>query len=65
MLLPHFDLDFQFRLMNEERFREVIRRARLAGFEENILWGAEWWYWLKKVENKPGMWEEARKVFGA
>ena len=63
VLLPHFDLAFQFSLMNESRFREVIRRARLAGFEENILWGAEWWYWLKKVENKPGMWEEAKKVF--
>ena len=63
VLLPHFDLDFQLRLMNEKRFREVIRRARLAGFEENILWGVEWWFWLKKVENKPGMWEEARKIF--
>ena len=65
VLLPYVDFELQLRLMNEERFREVIRRARLAGFEENILWGAEWWYWLKKVENKPGMWEEARKVFGA
>lgn len=63
VLLPHFDLEFQLRLMNEKRFREVIRRARLAGFEENILWGAEWWFWLKKTENRPGMWEEAKKVF--
>ena len=64
VLLPHFDLEFQLRLMNEERFREVARRARLAGFEENILWGAEWWYWLKKTQGNSGMWNEAKKVFG-
>lgn len=63
VLLPHFDLEFQLRLMNEKRFREVIRRSRLAGFEENILWGAEWWYWLKKTQNNASMWEEAKKVF--
>ena len=63
VLLPYVDFELQLRLMNEKRFREVIRRARLAGFEENILWGAEWWYWLKKVENNNGMWDEAKKIF--
>ncbi len=63
-LLPYVQLDFQLRLMDEVRFREIIRRARLAGFEENILWGAEWWWWLKTKQNNNGMWNEAKKIFG-
>lgn len=62
-LLPHFDLAFQLELMNEVRFREVIHRARLAGFEENILWGAEWWFWLKKTQQNELIWNEAQKLF--
>lgn len=62
-LLPDYDLAVQRELMNTERFREVIRRARRAGFAENYLWGAEWWYWLKEEQNDPGLWNEAKKLF--
>lgn len=62
-LLPDYGLDLQKRLMNVDRFRETIRRARKAGFPENYLWGAEWWYWLKEKQNDASMWEEARTLF--
>lgn len=62
-LLPDYDLGIQKELMSAERFREVIRRARRAGFAENYLWGAEWWFWLKEKQDDPAIWDEAQKLF--
>lgn len=62
-LLPGYDLSLQKELMNVERLQRTIKRSRRAGFEENYLWGAEWWYWLKEKHNDPSMWEEAKELF--
>lgn len=62
-LLPEYDLSTQKKLMNAERFNETIRRARKAGFDENYLWGAEWWFWLKEKKGDSSLWEEAKKIF--
>lgn len=62
-LLPNYDLGLQMRLMNPGRFRETIRRARKAGFSENYLWGAEWWFWLKDKQNDSSLWDEAKTLF--
>ncbi len=62
-LLPDYDLAIQKQLMSAERFQEIIRRSRRAGFSENYLWGAEWWFWLKEKQNDPSLWEEAKKLF--
>ena len=61
-LLPFYDLKLQKELMNVDRFRETIRRARKAGFQENYFWGVEWWYWLKEKHNDPSMWNKAKNV---
>ena len=52
--LRHFDLDF---------FKDTIRYAREAGFPTYYLWGAEWWYWLKKTQGHPEFWEYAKTIF--
>ena len=31
--------------------------------KEFYLWGAEWWYWMKEKQNKPEIWDEAKKLF--
>lgn len=55
-------LQEQFRSMNPKLFKENIAFARRSGFHEMYLWGAEWWYWLKK-QNHPEMWEIARTLW--
>jgi len=45
--------------MSFEQFKKNIEFAKKAGFKKIYLWGAEWWY-LKKTENQPQFWEEAK-----
>jgi len=33
------------------------------GLSTFYLWGGEWTYWLKKTQNKPEIWDEAKKLF--
>ncbi len=49
--------------MNLERFRGNIEFAAKTNLSQHYLWGAEWWYWMKEKQNKPEMWDEARKLF--
>lgn len=51
--LKFFDLEF---------FKNTIEYAKLTGFNEYYLWGAEWWYYLK-VNGHPEIWEEAKKLW--
>lgn len=51
------------RTMNLVKFREIIEFARLSGFKEFYLWGVEWWYWEKEVNNNNEMWEESKRLF--
>lgn len=58
-----YDIALQKELMNVSRFQETIRRARKAGFQENYLWGVEWWFGLKEKHRDPSLWNEAKKLF--
>ncbi len=60
--IKHTTLETQFALMNPKVFRQNVEYAKRVGFEENYLWGVEWWYWLAKEKNDWGMWNEAKKV---
>ncbi len=55
--------DERNRTMNLEKFKEIIKFSRLAGFREFYLWGAEWWYWEREVNHNPALWKEARRLF--
>jgi hypothetical protein len=61
-LIYDLPLEEQEKSMSLAQFRENIEYAKAAGFPENYLWGAEWWYWLKTKHEKPEFWEEAKKV---
>jgi hypothetical protein len=56
------DLDTQKNLMNPKIFAANVAYAKKVGFEDNYLWGVEWWYWMAQKNNDWGMWEEARTV---
>lgn len=56
-------LSEQYRSMSPEQFLKNIAFARKTGFQEIYLWGAEWWYWMSKIQGEPIFWQEARKLF--
>ncbi len=49
--------------MDLEKFKKIIEFARKTGFKEFYLWGAEWWYWEKEINDNDGLWEEARGLY--
>lgn len=52
----------QKKIMNLEKFREIVDFAKRAGFSEYYFWGAEWWYWLKN-QGDSSIWEEAKLLW--
>ena len=48
--------------MNIDKFDKILKFARKAGFDEQYLWGAEWWYFMKE-KNHPQYWDRAREIF--
>ena len=56
-------IEEQEKTMNLEQFQKNIEFAKRTGFDRFYLWGAEWWYWLKEAQNKPEIWQEAKKLF--
>jgi len=61
-LLYDSPLDEQEKTMDLEKFKGNIEFARKTGLDEFYLWGAEWWFWMKK-QDKPEIWQEAKKLF--
>ncbi len=55
-------LEEQLKRMNVERFDEIISFASRTGFSEHYLWGAEWWYYMKK-NGHPEFWERAKELY--
>ena len=61
--LVEADLDTQLARMNEKKFEEILSYAKETRFDTQYLWGAEWWYWLKKEHGKPALWQRAQRLF--
>lgn len=56
-------LDEQLKSMNPQMFEENIEFAKQTGMDKFYFWGVEWWYWMKTVQNQPGIWNEAKILF--
>lgn len=63
VLLYDLPLAEQEKTMNLERFKKNIEFATKTGFDTFYLWGSEWWFWMKTRQNRPEIWEEAKKLF--
>lgn len=48
--------------MSISKFNEAITFAQKTGFNEQYLWGVEWWYYMKEY-NHPEYWDAAKKIF--
>jgi hypothetical protein len=47
--------------MDPVRLRANVALADEAGFETALLWGAEWWYWLRERRGDDSMWEAGKR----
>lgn len=49
-------IDEQLAAMDIERIKEIIEISSKTNFDDQYLWGAEWWYYLKK-NGRPEIWD--------
>lgn len=56
-------LEDQLARMDVAFFNDTIDFAAQTGFDEQYLWGAEWWYYLKEVHGEDALWNRARTLF--
>lgn len=54
--------DEQLTYMNLDRFNKIIEFAKKTGFEDQYLWGAEWWYYMNEKDH-PEFWERAKEIY--
>lgn len=55
-------LETQFTRMNLEKFEDILNYAKDTRYDEQFLWGAEWWYWLE-LQDRPEMWNRGKELF--
>ncbi len=55
-------ISVQLERMNSEKFDEIINFAEKTGFDEQYLWGVEWWYWMKE-KGYEDFWHKGREIF--
>ncbi len=56
-------LETQFTRMDLEKFNDILKYAEDTRFDQQYLWGAEWWYWLNE-KGHPEMWERGKELYG-
>jgi len=56
-------IEEQEKTMNLEQFKKNIKYAEDTGLKGFYFWGVEWWYWMKETQNRPEIWNEAKKLF--
>ncbi|MBX4201067.1 hypothetical protein KW786_02975 [Candidatus Parcubacteria bacterium] len=60
---PNLPLEEQEKTMDLNQFKSNVEFAKRTGLNGFYFWGTEWWYWLKTTQNKPEIWNEAKKLF--
>lgn len=51
------------RTMNLQKLKDMIKFSSTTGFGEFYLWGVEWWYWEKEVQNNPDLWNYTKELY--
>lgn len=55
-------LETQYSRMNLEKMDEILAYARDTRYENQYLWGAEWWYWLRE-QGDDTFWNKGKEIF--
>ena len=53
--IPQATIEEQLQFMNIERLEETIEMGAKTNFDEQYLWGVEWWYYLRE-KGHPEIW---------
>lgn len=59
--ITQVDIETQYSRMDLAKFNEIIEYARDTRYEYQYLWGAEWWYWLKK-QGHAELWDRGQEL---
>jgi hypothetical protein len=51
----------QLASMNAEMLTDNVEFAKKTGMKEIYVWGVEWWYYMKTVQNNQTLWDAAKK----
>lgn len=51
------------RTMNMDKLKYMLEFGRQGGFQTFYLWGVEWWYWEKEVNNNDQYWQFTKDLF--
>jgi hypothetical protein len=52
----------QMLTMSMSNLNKITQIAKDTGFSPQILWGAEWWYYMKVQKNQPEFWDKAKEL---
>jgi len=52
----NYPIDEQLKYMNIARIKEILDKSAKTNFDDQYLWGVEWWYYLKH-NGQPEIWE--------
>lgn len=55
-------VETQLTRMDVKKFQEIIAYAETTHFEDQYLWGVEWWYYMRE-RGHPEFWDYARTIF--
>ncbi len=60
--VPNVPIETQLERMDLDRIKEILEYAENTRFEQQYLWGAEWWYWMKQ-HGHGEFWDFGKEVF--
>lgn len=60
--IPQISVAEQFKSMSPERMKKRIEYGKNTGMRTIDLWGAEWWYWLKKEKGEASIWNTVKEA---
>lgn len=61
-LIPLTPWEDQEKAFDFKQFKANLDFGAETGFNKIYLWGGEWMYWAKTVQNRPEFWDYAQKV---
>lgn len=55
-------IETQLSRMDIEKFYDILEYAEKTHFDQQYLWGIEWWYWMRD-NGHPEFWDKARELY--
>lgn len=55
-------IETQLTRMDLDKFRDIVSYAEATRFDQQYVWGVEWWYWMRE-RGHGELWDYARTLF--